>query len=469
MAATLLMLAFSGCVSEKPNCSQLGGHVCSQAETCNGRLSSTGDSERCCLDGNCFLPTKQGKCGDGVCEEGMEDNKFLEREDRGSPEPNPSYCPTDCSTESVKDVLVEGHPGNNPSDHERISLVWFYYNSENEQDSFEGIKAVFANLFQMEPFKSNTGKFNIYYVGRIRTLEDPESSALLGNCGETSAWEISQGLLESNEILSQIKGAKIPLITTSLKCRPNNWAYYVREAMYAVHGEIHELGHYFGWLFDESGLRPGYEQGFGRNCQQTFEGAMSEWGSLIGQGCGDESVVDCNHDLSLGEHLNEVAAFTGRPENCFTGDNASRQRLPKENCYFTVQAGGYMSAWKATGREECTNGGKWCMYYLQPEGKFMCVFDGVERECDKEGVGCGYQTDGFRPTLSSIMRYHYPGIPFKQSQWLSFGKYNEQLICQRLYSITGKNPCFLTQAQISGTVLQDPGKDFTEDPEALAQ
>jgi len=436
----VIILFFSGCTL--PAQSVCGDNVCENEIENNSQINIYCEKD-------CGNKTTKPLCGDGICTDEIESNPL-----------NDGYCSADCGP-VAKQIQINRHQ-NNLSDSDRINLVWFYFNSESEEESFENIKKVFERLLDFEPFKSNKDKFNFLYVGNLRTVEDSASKENYGSCQNTSALEIVQVLMEKNRTLAGIQGAKIPLITTNLRCTANNWENYARESLYRINGEIHELGHFFGHLYDESGLRPGYEQGFGRNCQETYEGAIEQWGNLIGNGCGEKGIIDCDYQWGLlGDNFNEVAVFTGKPENCF--ELGSRGTSLKENCFFTygpTNAG--VKSHKAMEKNECIEG-EWCMYYESEKGSFMCKQEAESTEtiCPSEGIGCGYQTDGFRATLSSVMMYHYPYLEPEQAPWLSFGEYNELIICNRLYQMTGKTICPIYRAY--GTTEKESGKDFIDD------
>jgi hypothetical protein len=97
-------------------------------------------------------------------------------------------------------------------------------------------------------------------------------------------------------------------------------------------------------------------------------------------------------------------------------------------------------AYKAMDQANCLSVGEDCMFLAGSIYKCMQAGESVEDCPLNQGRGCGYSSDGFRSSLSSIMCYHFPFDSEESVPWLSYGLWNQKFLCDAIDEQLGTSP-----------------------------
>jgi len=340
--------------------------------------------------------------------------------------------------------LVEGHNG--PKD-DRINFV-FYFVNETDLDNVIGItrERFYAFMSQFTPFNQNMDKFNFWYLNQIIPGGDDLNANPDLKCFNTSC----KDLLEDYWDVCGTGDNFIPFTYClgGYECsvsvgRENGWFF---TSFYSLHGTMHDIGHYFGdtaeeydWGFDGTHFHRKPNKLHFVNCKETIQDAQTEWGDMIGNGCGEDGVIDCPQpDGKWGPYTmadNEVVYYVGNPARCFTPD-------PVEYCYYSTRE----KRFKALTQSECENFYESCVYFNGDymlidrtespaiEGEYVDLFNTYE-DIYRPG-GCQLASgEGVWPHFKTIMRTNLANNP--KPDTYGFGPVSERKILQEIMTLTG--------------------------------
>ncbi|MBI2673523.1 hypothetical protein HYX19_04640 [Candidatus Woesearchaeota archaeon] len=347
-----------------------------------------------------------------------------------------------------------------------------------------GIDGSNDGLFNVEPFKSNKHKFNVYLVNQ---LLDDRSAA--GNLYLQCPTDFSM-LLDRNNFRSTVGHVSI--------VNDRGTSGYIRTT-------VHELGHAIGELADEyvedgrssplvtingrncfsvapimpdrfdCALRTCFSNdGCLANCNPPDPDCLGRISCLSGDGCAVGCTPidpDCGNGASCNNFDGCLAncnppdpdcmrgglARCGSDESCVFGCTP-----PDNDCETLCRSGNVCQVGCTPIDPDCGNGascnqGDGCAggSCFRAFGREQCISNARWKElignsCNEEGVidcepfrdpnynleincieGCNYALENiFRPAYNTIMRYHYIN-PY------SFGQANEKALCQNIKSRTG--------------------------------
>lgn len=179
------------------------------------------------------------------------------------------------------------------------------------------LKGNYGGLFSLEPFKSNTEKFNLW------TLDEPGLVEYCSNLDNFGSCQDPKGLLKScnlpNKLVISFIDSSVGISNAGLFTADSDLSYgSFPSPDFSKSLFIHETGHVFG-LGDEYYIdHPGsvYNQVISTNTcysgsDHTQEDCLknAKWKDYIGRGCGNDSVVDCT---TVNEsYFLEVGCFEG--------------------------------------------------------------------------------------------------------------------------------------------------------------
>lgn len=343
-------------------------------------------------------------------------------------------------------IVFVGHSFDNIQDLKNISEKIVDYNGTGQDIDVKwyinDLQKILG-LVAIEPYKSNKEAFNFWYVDKSynetqaeevcpRDLTDYEKVCPLENqyvinvCNYHTS---KGGQMSDNEVSMTIINEEGALDYTTI-------------------GLVnHELGgHAIGNLEDVA-----YPSSYGisdsPNLAGTIEDAINWWEDQLGDGCGQDGIVDCDEncykDGTCGpdEYNTEVQYIAVKPEDCFQNNN------PIDGCSLDLTRGtvpGGSGAvnykhitFKAKSPNECNNSEDNCMYYedqaIQCFDKQLNRLDTCENIVDTSiypDFPNHHESQGakYKPHLLSIM---------KGPTALKFGPVNEKAICERLKTILG--------------------------------
>jgi len=208
-------------------------------------------------------------------------------------------------------------PGTNDALANKINLVFVGYGYENAPSVLYaqayGIITDSNGLFSIDPYGLHQNKFNLWYI--------PQSGSLSEDCTFTNDYSCQNHkyiracpandryivhLINSTQGYST-GGNPIVLQSADSVCNADCRAITF----------VHEFGHSFGLLLDEYVSNPEgvAEYTISRNCyagpDHTQEECLTQapWKDLIGNGCGEDGVIDCiETDL---DYNKEVGCYEG--------------------------------------------------------------------------------------------------------------------------------------------------------------
>jgi len=307
--------------------------------------------------------TGNGKSDDETGEEEIFDTSRIDDIDTSYLQDN--YL--DLST--VEEKCIELIPGHNNLNEKRINLIYVGVNYKNINNLYALVKATLDynkniySLLALEPWKSNTDRFNFFFVNEIGVVNgevvaknrgseaEDEVLRLVSLCGIES--EKRDGSSIANTTDGPINAKIVALINWKFGSGSHSPMvridYIENKQELTLISKIinHELGHLIGQIEDEyiSKERQDklYEPGKGfklngtcyympyaeLNCEITPTGKggldkytctttddvlsecyeTSPWHDLIGNGCGKEGVIDCKESDS--DYYNEVGCYLG--------------------------------------------------------------------------------------------------------------------------------------------------------------
>ncbi|MDD4983767.1 MAG: hypothetical protein PHH82_02930 [Candidatus ainarchaeum sp.] len=383
-----------------------------------------------------------------------------------------SGCVTDSKTSKPSDFksaiepqkigpeCVELFLGHNKQDENRINFVIVgidFFDLEAVKMAGENIfdlNEQHNGLFSKQPFKSNKEKFNVWYVTELGNStqsivpeEHPavsESKRLLKLCDVKNKVTLSI-IYETQPYEQQFKSIlENPIIAPVNILLPKDKAE-LKEGYIGT--GMHEIGHALSkflkdqWLdkdwdttaindeyytpgsINKKTISEGKTINFG-NCygQSTYNDCLenSKWGFLIGNGCGQDGVIDC---LAGIEQKCESLETMCKSKNCEDAEEV------KQICekYFPEQKNCTIQNLKES--KTCKD----LVTFTEPAGA-------QEVNC---WAGCG-SSDIWRPTYTSIMSY------YQEVENLSYGPVNERILCLAIRHVTGSVSDYCNQLCLDG-------------------
>lgn len=180
-------------------------------------------------------------------------------------------------------------------------------------------------LFSVEPFKSNKEKFNFWYIDEVASLSD---------CGESvhcesalsRARSLSISCVMSNKFVTyvisrQFRSNAGSVIALSSPVSVDYLPYSPYVQIHRAAAFVHEFGHQFGNLRDEyveirgTTWNPNSILSQPSNCYASNPSSEEDclenapWKAYIGDGCGEEGIVDCTEQREDYLNFNEVGCF----------------------------------------------------------------------------------------------------------------------------------------------------------------
>ncbi|MCK4589416.1 MAG: hypothetical protein KAT77_03170 [Nanoarchaeota archaeon] len=397
-----------------------------------------------CLEWGIMIPCGEGyACSDGYC-------VFQQEEIQPPPTPPPPAPQDECSIEETG-LCEELISGENTASPDKLNLIFAGVDFDKEIVRGKALTFLFdegqssALLNNLEPFKSNKDKFNLWVINKISHTES-EANELI-RCCQLQNW---YGYIYVKNIgpLERSFSGFGPNASTTL--------YVTLPSMLAVGPAVHETGHLVGGLHDE--YRGGRQQepasyvhminSADKNLfynpsldDDNFVSVQecrdnTHWKDWIGKGCGDDNSVDCidkyvfhktyvlwdkplsdpsKQDLQWATLEDEYCDY-GNEENCFIELNGELINPfdPGEGFVSVIQEGSVY-------RQEMFSHDILC----KPEyAGYSPDFDRCQNEVDCF-VGGGYHDYNiYRPTFQSRM-----------AGGAQFGSYNEYLIQQKINQV----------------------------------
>ena len=241
----------------------------------------------------------------------------------------------------------------------KINLIFAGLNFDNLESfrktvDFElAINKPHTGFFSIEPFRSNLKYFDIYYINNIAKDVNPEvdlyryGNNLVDNCvdiprddyyypiiliydylwggGSFTIPRISYAGFKEPINISSIEERKriCEDVKTNIDAESDECERYIRKNfIIGSYIELHEFGHSFGNLLDEysggqSDVNISGELNYvNANCFRDGDGTTEQacllnanWKDLIGDGCGQEGVIDCSEEDT--DYIFEVGCFEG--------------------------------------------------------------------------------------------------------------------------------------------------------------
>jgi len=390
--------------------------------------------EQSCEAGQPYVKTQEVNC-----EFGCLNGKCLKQGEQ-LPECSELIPNHNSESENRINLVFVGHHYNNINDLKEKAEKFVDYVGEGtffEIPAYEGNlnEPVIYGLLGIEPYKSNKQKFNLWYVGQIYNgIKSDESCPSYATNLEQVCPNENQYVINLCNYHTQTAGISGTDISVSTLDETGQFD------VPSIGLINHELGgHSLGDLKDVA-----YPQLYGMSGYPNLAGNIQEaqewWGNMVGNGCGDDVVVDCLEDCyakgecQAGEYQTEVQYVAVKPEDCFIGGNFIN------SCSLDLERresvpGGIKNkhiAFRAMSKNSCQNSQDNCMYY--DEGNIFCFDKKIPREdecsslVDKNIYPELPQHDSvvgskFKPHLYSIMKG--PSSP-------KFGQVNEKEICVKL-------------------------------------
>jgi hypothetical protein len=400
---------------------------------------------------------------DQVCEFGCFNGKCLQ-EDEELP---------------VCDELINDH---NNVEEERINIVFVGINYDNIEEfvekatlfvNFDGEEIDYVDwagedqkvlgILGVEPYKSNIGSFNFWYVDEIEP-------AFLNN----DEWEYSTILGEQcefdNKFTVRLENfQKYPVGQAGIRVSTVSENDFRGASIRTLN---HELGHALGGLKDVYPLthHDSYENGF-PNAALNLDQATEWWSDLIGFGCGEPGIIDCTENCveegvceTNEEYLVEVAYVASDLKNCFDENNS-----PIENCQSIFSRKGPRGgdgpdrnsviskgviAFRASTEQACQEGDyeDHCMYVDLETGEVMCNDQKLSRLDTCENLA-DYDVYGSTRIWHQDIN-HYPFKPSMQTimggnNYRLYGPVNERQLCERISEVTGNVEGICVEYEIS--------------------
>ncbi|MEE9525536.1 MAG: hypothetical protein V3V78_02915 [Candidatus Woesearchaeota archaeon] len=317
-------------------------------------------------------------------------------------------------TVSIDEKCVELIPGHNDLSKNRINIVFVSINEDmslliNHATASVNYDSDDIGLMAIEPFKSNKDKFNFFYVDEVGYVDlstvqsdygweaNPEIDRLRAHCSLNNVYGIA--LTDLNIVNNAEFGGNVKMRHFDTP-RP--------------HTVVHEFGHSFGLLLDERKtantlhIQEGIQN---RNCyfatdisciteeECYLSGTVtkcknlttcfstpesiadceenSDWRDLIGNGCGEDGVIDCPRN-----YINITEEECNFDEGIYTCKDVNRSilEIPESNVEISCN--------------------------------LKCVF-----------------IDGYKSVAGGIM--------LSSGNYFNFGPFNERLLCNRIKDLTG--------------------------------
>ncbi|MDO8647671.1 MAG: M64 family metallopeptidase [Candidatus Diapherotrites archaeon] len=239
-----------------------------------------------------------------------------------------------CSARPLENPCRDLIPGQNNSSENRINVVFIGFGYNNDLNNFIRITRRLLQQGEdgfgsIEPYASNLSRFNFYYTpltpfeGYFDNISGsivPNQRALARVDELESGCRFRAGLnVQRIGLSSNFIGSHAGLNSG------DSWSYYPNNPEYMdLRTVVHEVGHSFGGLFDErdsfEGMSAGGNpNGENRNCFSASSQSNcirdSNWADLVGNGCGQDGVIDCNE--SNPNKILEVGCFSGCSYNNF--------------------------------------------------------------------------------------------------------------------------------------------------------
>jgi hypothetical protein len=348
-------------------------------------------------------------------------------------------------SENRMNIVFVGHYFDNMNEFVEIAQKYVDFAGEgypaNVDLQLNDLNKIFGFL-GIEPFKSNKNLFNLWYVDDIydnikkesicptdaTDLElacPSENSIIINMCNyDARGWNnfalFSDGTPERNEIGIGIKDAD------------------GNPGIMEISTINHELGHSIGHLAEEYSSDY-YDFSFEPNCAASITEAQDWWSDQIGDGCGEENIVDCEYNCyeegtcEPGEYSTEVRFIANHPENCLVDgdlvsdcDLAMFKSTPPPGEGLTISSNIFF---RSMSQEMCQESSEDCMYlndniiYCFDKDLSMNLPCNELTERDEFPIYEQYRGCTIRPHLKSIMNKAYE---------LKFGSVNEKEICLQL-------------------------------------
>jgi|GEM_PF-5407794 len=283
-------------------------------------------------------------------------------------------------------------------------------------------------FFGVEPFKSNKNNFKAAYSASILQSESvPETTlcnvnnAIIIHLLDTNAPSYGVAFAKPNSLYGtpEIYG------TVTLYTKTSQGEDMGNQIVFQL---MHEMAHVFDIThFDVAGSN------FPSNAP-TYDEAKSWWKNLIGYGCGQPGIHDCNSDCyekkscGIWDYETEVGIFTNRENLCFDSNNN-----PLSDCNVVLQRKTFDPStlirnisFKASYKDDCANNEQNCLYFengnynfknKQYQESFICNNSPniMTTSGNTAYYSCADQNGNFRPQIHGSMtgaKYNYVYIQF---------------------------------------------------------